>query len=161
HAAGLVHRDFKPDNVLIARDAGQPGAARDWRVRVMDFGLVRAADDGEGDGEGEGDGGPPGADGRAAERDAARPASGGANPTPLERTLTRTGAIRGTPAYMAPEQHLGRPVDHRTDQFSFCVALYEALYRQSPFGGTIPAERAAAVIQGDVRPPPAGSSVPV
>src|SRR5438093_324183 len=53
--------------------------------------------------------------------------------SPLQRSLTRTGALMGTPAYMAPEQYRGDPVDMRTDQFAFCVALYEALYGQAPF----------------------------
>jgi len=107
HAAGLVHRDFKPDNVLVGNDE---------RVRVMDFGLARwslTEDTGPTDEE-------------------ARLA---AVVSELNRTLTRSGAILGTPRYMAPEQFLGRDTDARSDQFSFCVALYEALYGEYPFEG--------------------------
>src|SRR5207249_1842218 len=66
----------------------------------------------------------------------------------------------GTPAYMAPEQHCGRLVDARSDQFSFCVALYEALYRQRPFAGDSQAELASEVIAGRVREPASQAKVP-
>jgi len=86
HAAGLVHRDFKPDNVLVGDDG---------RVRVVDFGLV-AADE----------------PARATLVDAA-PDPGASD------TLTRAGAVVGTPAYMAPEQLRGEAADARSDQFAF------------------------------------------
>jgi serine/threonine protein kinase len=86
HAAGLVHRDFKPENVLLGRDG---------RVRVADFGLAEAA-----------------------------PEPGGK----LAALPAEWGLVLGTPAYMAPEQLRGIAVDARSDQFSFCVALFEALY---------------------------------
>jgi protein kinase-like protein len=105
HAAGLVHRDFKPDNVLLAGE----------RACVGDFGLASAAARRE----------------RPSERELVALAQ-------AEPTLTRTGAVMGTPAYMAPEQLDGEPADARSDQFSFCVALYEALYGTRPFpGGSI------------------------
>jgi predicted Ser/Thr protein kinase len=81
HAAGLVHRDFKPDNVLVDRDG---------RARVADFGLARI------------------------DANEAAP-------------LTMTGALMGTPGYMAPEQQFGADVDARADQYAYCVALREAL----------------------------------
>ncbi len=105
HEAGLVHRDFKPDNVIID-DRDQP--------RVVDFGLARTAglaellptlDEEEDDG------------------------------APVPVNLTCTGAVLGTPAYMAPEQFKGAPVQARSDQFSFCVALFEALYGRRPYPG--------------------------
>ncbi len=135
HDAGLVHRDFKPDNVMIAHDG---------RVVVTDFGLARAA-------------------GTADESSAQHPielvprlAAKGT----LAATVTAQGAIMGTPAYMAPEQHEGRVADARSDQFSFAVALYEALYRQRPFAGEDFASLAYHVTSGHVREPPAGADVP-
>ncbi|HEX7701967.1 MAG TPA: serine/threonine-protein kinase, partial [Kofleriaceae bacterium] len=83
HAAGIVHHDFKPDNVLVGDDG---------RARVADFGLARTAIESE-----------------AGMR------------------------IAGTPAYMAPEQARGEPIDHRADQFAFCASLWEALHQSAPF----------------------------
>jgi serine/threonine protein kinase len=106
HAVGLVHRDFKPDNVL--RD-------RAGRVAVTDFGLARL-------------GGSPGAHAAGPSPDGTMPMHAVAH----GMSMTRTGALIGTPRYMAPEQIDGRTVDARSDQFSFCVALYEALYGEHP-----------------------------
>ncbi len=128
HAAGFVHRDFKPDNVLVGADG---------RVRVTDFGLARA-------------------DGRHAPTQASRAASGLA----IDLPLTMSGAVVGTPAYMAPEQHAGRRATAASDQFGFCVALYEALYGERPFAGKTLAELAAEVAAGNVRPPARGRRVP-
>lgn len=129
HAAGVVHRDFKPDNVLVSPDG---------RVRVLDFGLARA---GGGSAEGV----------LAVPLEAPDAVTADALGTPL----TRTGAVMGTPAYMSPEQWIGRPADERSDQFSFCVALFEALYRRRPFVGATLQELATAVVKGaQVEPPP-------
>ncbi len=68
--------------------------------------------------------------------------------------LTRIGSILGTPLYMSPEQLCGQSVDPRADQFSFCVALYEALYGERPFAGDNFAELRAAVLEGEPRPAP-------
>ena len=106
HAVGLLHRDFKPDNVLVGADG---------RVRVTDFGLARSLVTGH------------------ADEKAATPS---ASPVgPLRVTLTATGAVMGTPRYMAPEQLRGQDVSAAADQFSFCVALYEALYGHHPIAG--------------------------
>ena len=104
HEQGLVHRDFKPSNAIVD-DKG--------RARVLDFGLARQSEKPEDDGE-------PGD-------------STDVHHGPLDASLTRTGAILGTPAYMPPEQMLGREADARSDQFSFCVALYEAVFGRRPW----------------------------
>ena len=78
----------------------------------------------------------------------------------LQSPLTEAGAILGTPAYMSPEQHDGQPTDARSDQFSFCAALYEALYHQRPFPGETLLALSFNVLQGRLRPPPAQTAVP-
>jgi eukaryotic-like serine/threonine-protein kinase len=113
HAAGIVHRDFKPQNVMIAR-AGS--------VRVMDFGLARLAEE------------PSDASARR----------NGADAGPSPATVTKTGGLVGTPAYMAPEQFRGETIDARADQFSFCVALHEALYGSRPSLAHLPERESVA-----------------
>ena len=120
HALGLVHRDFKPDNVLIGQDG---------RVRVSDFGLVGVSGD------------------------ASEISMSGSGASSLEMELTRTGALLGTPAYMAPEQFEGARVDARADQFALCVALFEGLYGQRPFGGDTPANLLYAITHGEIAVP--------
>lgn len=102
HAAGLVHRDFKPSNVLVGEDG---------RVRVVDFGLARAGTKETAQSEQE-------------------------TPGPHSASLTGQGALVGTPAYMAPEQHEGERASTRSDVFSFAVAAFEALYGARPFRGS-------------------------
>ncbi len=133
HEAGMVHRDFKPDNVLIG-DAG--------RVRVIDFGLARQVDTAP-------VGGGRAARSRNPHRDLATSAS-----------TTRTGAVMGTPAYMAPEQFEGAATDARTDQFNFFVSLYEALLGERPFEGDTFTELAFNVTEGRMRPLPRDHQVP-
>lgn len=171
HQAGLVHRDFKPDNVLVATDE----QARAVRVVVTDLGVARALTIG-----------PPGtvpavttslpadaplrsasASGsltpaRSSTRAAAvrgtlhaltshGPAAGEA----LER-LTAPGATVGTPAYMAPEQLEGRPVDQRADIFAFAASLWEALWGCRPYPGRTLSEIATAMSLPPVRWAPRG-----
>jgi tRNA A-37 threonylcarbamoyl transferase component Bud32 len=141
HASGVVHRDFKPQNVMVGSDGA---------VRVTDFGLARRIDAGD-----------------AGE---ARPGTGiAASAHAVDVTLTKSGELIGTPLYMSPEQLRGEPTGARGDQFSFCVALYEALYGQHPFLGSRRGGREgddklgeliAALRAGTVLTPPARSGVP-
>jgi len=124
HAAGIIHRDFKPDNVLVGQDG---------RVRVTDFGLARPVFEFE-------------------------PAPDAA--TNAEDTLTPMGAVVGTPAYMAPEQMRGEPIDARADLFAFCTAFWEALHGQRPFEGKTLAELGLRIAAGSIAEPPPDRRAP-
>ena len=123
HKAGIIHRDFKPDNVMIT-SSGQ--------VKVLDFGLAAV------------EGWPSSVSGS--------PASGD-----FDLKLTRTGTVMGTPAYMAPEQHSGT-VNERSDQYAFCVALFEVVFGRRPFGGRSMEELVSAKLTGVTIP--SGGEVP-
>jgi len=132
HAASLVHRDFKPDNVLVGEDG---------RVRVVDFGLAKHHTE------------LCEASGAAFDRQAlARELADGG--------ITRTGSLMGTPAYMAPEQFRGQG-DARSDQFGFSVVLYEALYGRLPFAGQTAEDLYDATSRGRLRPWPKDTEVPI
>ncbi|MEM6993592.1 MAG: serine/threonine-protein kinase [Myxococcota bacterium] len=136
HRAEIVHRDFKPENVMVGRDG---------RIRVLDFGLARALS------------GPTRDGGRLDLEDLGDlPPDSGA----LDASLTAHGTVMGTPAYMAPEQHLGKDTSPATDQFALCVALWEALYGQRPFLGETHAALAFAATRGKIAAPPSDRSVP-
>ena len=131
HALGLVHRDFKPANALLGCDG---------RVRVADFGLARLAQSDAHDTESQ-------------ELENSQPALG-----PAFSDLTVTGAILGTPAYMSPEQRMGNPVTAASDQFSFCVVAWQALYGVHPLADL---DLAAWVAEEIVLPPaPATAGLP-
>ena len=136
HQVGLVHRDFKPDNVLIGDDG---------RIRVADFGIARNADED-----------PLAGPSRIAEMVADLEEEAESSTA----RLTQTGAVVGTPSYMSPEQHLGTRVDARCDQFAFAVALYEALYGAHPFANKSYLDLRRRVLTGDLDLPPSRSDVP-
>jgi serine/threonine protein kinase/tetratricopeptide (TPR) repeat protein len=207
HAAGLAHRDFKPDNVLVGDDG---------RVRVVDFGLARALVD-EPDGESSAWSGGALDDDRDGAVGSSEPSmedislsaavtrrdgepvaehAGATTTDPLAKTerastsdersgvaghgapgglaggaggrpgridpppgtpklkaavrLTETGTVMGTPSYMAPETMRGAIADQRSDQFSFCVALYHALYEAFPFSGKSLRELRSSMESGEV-----------
>ncbi|MBL9105318.1 MAG: serine/threonine protein kinase [Myxococcales bacterium] len=135
HAAGLVHRDFKPDNAIVGRDG---------RVRVLDFGLAAL-----GTNLSEGPSAPPSLTSLAL--------PGLASRSLLSSRLTADGALVGTLAYMSPEQLALAELDPRSDQFSFCVALHEALHAELPFAGETAGAYVLAVTSGAVRAPPRGA----
>ncbi|MCA9691116.1 MAG: serine/threonine protein kinase [Myxococcales bacterium] len=138
HAKGLVHRDFKPANVLVSHSGV---------VKVLDFGLARAIE----------------AAARASPQPGDSNTSVAIDPSIDESVsvaLTVTGHLAGTPAFMAPEQHLGLTTGPFTDQFSFCLALYESLHGRSPFVGDSGVERISSILRNLRAPHPESDDVP-
>lgn len=135
HAAGLVHRDFKPDNVMIGRDG---------RVRVADFGVARRF---ESAGEE-----PLDVPDLPEEALTAR-ATRSARSTVAAGEATRWGIAVGTVPYMAPEQLRRGTADARSDQFAFSIALFEALYGERPFSGQGALDLVLAMESGELRTP--------
>nr|HEX4317637.1 protein kinase [Kofleriaceae bacterium] len=121
HAAGLVHRDFKPQNVLRSSDG---------RVLVTDFGLARGVDDTTPISVP-----PPDLEISSDNASAVALEATLAAPTGPSAKLTRTGALVGTPAYMAPEQFDGGPPNARTDQYAWCITAWQAMTGKRPFAG--------------------------
>jgi eukaryotic-like serine/threonine-protein kinase len=115
HDAGIVHRDFKPENVLV--EIGPRGVQR---VVVTDFGIARVAD--------------------AAASIEGEPAEVRVEHDVADPQLTRTGTTVGTPAYMPPEQLAGAPLDGRADVFAFAVSAWELVFGERPFAGNSAAE---------------------
>lgn len=169
HAQGLVHRDFKPDNVLLD---GQ------GRALVADFGLATL------DARSVAGGSPSPLDDSSASHSGASPVPTelGARTEPGHRTpmvtgpgsarsassdemlggrLTATGGAVGTPAYMAPEQYAPADLTAAADQFAFSVALYEGLYGRRPYTARSTTARMTEAAMGRIRPPPDDSDVPV
>ena len=129
HAQGLVHGDFKPSNAVVTHDG---------KVKVLDFGLARRAPFTAGD--------------------VRSLATTGGQLDSLAASLVKTG-IAGTPAYMAPEQFRGERATEASDQFSFCVSLWEALVGQRPFQGKTMADLIASVM-GEAPKLPAEATFP-
>ena len=136
HTAGLMHRDFKPDNVLLGSDG---------RVRVADFGLARSTR------------------GTDSFQTIEELTPGLRAVLDQGQDILATIGLSGTPAYMALEQHFGRATDARADQFAFCVATWEALYGQRPYRGQTAGAIARAIERGNISEPPRekASAVPV
>ena len=128
HRAGLVHRDFKPGNVLVGHDG---------IVKVTDFGLARSV-------AGMAGGAAVTRQLRVAELAAPRPSG-------VHAVLTEANAVVGTPAYMAPEQAAGAPLDARTDQYALAVTLLDALVGQPPTRRRVAPGDPAAVDDGLAR----------
>jgi serine/threonine protein kinase len=126
HQAGVMHRDFKPDNVLLGDDG---------RVRVLDFGLARSTRNTD------------------SFQTLETKTPGLRDALAQGPELTATIGFSGTPAYKSLEQHFGRPTDPRADQFAFCVALWEAVYGERPFVGRTASEIARAIERGKIREP--------
>jgi serine/threonine protein kinase/tetratricopeptide (TPR) repeat protein len=133
HAAGILHRDFKPENVIVDTKG---------RAKVLDFGVARF-------------------DSTAAlPEEVALATTGIAASLSSHAPLTYVGTLIGTPQYMAPEQLRGDRAETRSDQFAFCVALYEALFGVRPFQGMTVQALLAAIVGQQVKPPPRGRRVP-
>ncbi len=127
HAAGVVHRDFKPDNVLVSRRG---------RAQVTDFGLAR------------------GIAGLPSIPRTVMPQQSVMMNVPVVEPITRLGASLGTPLYMAPELHLGQIADAQSDQFAFSVTAWEVLYDRHPFPGRTLLELVRAVQLEEIIDPP-------
>ncbi len=136
HDTGLVHRDFKPANILVGNDR---------RVRVVDFGLARPT---------------PMEPQEGLLMDTPHVEHTAPGPDASVTFPTTMGLTAGTPAYLAPELFKGGVSGPRADQFAFCVSLYECLYGERPFGGKTAFAVAQAMITGGVRPAPVISRVP-
>ncbi|MEM7153215.1 MAG: tetratricopeptide repeat protein [Myxococcota bacterium] len=129
HEVEMVHRDFKPSNVMRTKDG---------LVKVLDFGLARHETDAS-------------PKERVSEMGRRRP---------ISSSLTESDTVVGTPPYMAPEQHDGEHVDARSDQYGYCVALWEGLTGARPFLGIDFDELLANKQQGAPRWPTDAPDVP-
>lgn len=121
HEKGVVHRDLKPGNIMLTADGA---------TKVLDFGLARAAE--------------------GSSSISQTPASADSptitSPARFANSPTIPGVIMGTAGYMSPEQARGKPVDKRSDIFSFGCVLYEMLTGAQPFRGETVADAIGATL---------------
>ena len=122
HAEGIVHRDVKPENIMLRQDK----FVRDRFVKVLDFGLAKLTD----------------RDSSGADPEAVT----------IPITVTNPGAIMGTTGYMSPEQALGENIDERTDVFSLGVVLYEMVAGEPPFKGKTDSHTRVSIIDHEPLP---------
>ncbi|MBL4636718.1 MAG: serine/threonine protein kinase [Kofleriaceae bacterium] len=143
HRAGLIHRDFKPDNIVL----GNKG-----RPRIIDFGLARGTESYDDSDE----------DLSSSDSLTSSQVSrtGGASRNHLNTPMTLAGLVMGTPAYMSPEQHKGEDTDARSDQYSFCASLYSALYGVRPYTGDSHKELKENILAGQMAATPSTPKVP-
>ena len=130
HQGNVIHRDFKPDNVMVTRSGG---------IKVMDFGLARSATDMESSG--------------------VLGACASCAPAESVASVQDLRALVGTPRYMAPEIFESVPADARSDQYAFAVSCWELVYSAPPFAGRTPAELYFAKKEQDP-PAPGDATVP-
>lgn len=135
HHCGLLHCDFKPSNVMIRTGAGTTMSLED-AVCIMDFGLARLTDE------------------ASSEAPMSPPSVADVADSILSQDFTALDKLQGTPKYMAPEQFALLGLTEATDQYAFCIALYEALWRRSPFQGETPAARMREQMCGACPTPP-------
>ena len=129
HRQGLVHRDFKPENLMVGQDG---------RVKILDFGLARSAELED----------LPVSNNKPQDETAS-------GEQLLSQPLTQVGTMLGTMAYMAPEHFLQQELDEKTDQFSYCVSLFEALYGIRPYRAKNTEQLKSKLTQGQFEIPDA------
>lgn len=134
HQVGLCHRDVKPENILVGDDG---------RVVLVDFGLARPSDSSV-----------------SGSSSAMSVDTMGELSSAFDSPITEYGTLIGTPRYMAPELMDGGHPTPASDQFAYCLTLYEALYRERPFAGKSIREYMANVVAQRIVPAPANSTVP-